>query len=352
MNQPGKSVANREIQKHRDAQGKGTTRTMSLQASISVAMCTYNGSKFVQEQLESIARQSRRPVELIVIDDRSTDTTVELVREFAKTAPFPVIIQVNEQNIGGSSKGITKNFEAAVALCQGDFIVPCDQDDIWVAEKLARMAGALEQTPGLDGAFSDAQLVTEKGVRKGIRLSQTTGLNAAEQRRIARGEALPLVLSMTKVYGSSLIFPSRLKQYLPVPPHWWFDAWMGTMAAVHGGLLFLPEELYLYRIHPNQSVSASVQTATKRMQRWRSSAKEYWKASEPQLRDLYDRLAAENNPGLQPHLAYLRGRMDLLQFRADLPANRLQRLSRILPRSQEYYRYFNGWRSLVKDLTA
>ncbi len=326
--------------------------TMRQRSSISVAMCTYNGAKFVGEQLESIAKQTRLPAELIVIDDRSTDATAEIVRRFAKTAPFAVRIHVNEQNVGSSSKGITKNFETAVALCQGELIVPCDQDDIWVAEKLARMAGALEQTPGLDGVFSDAQLVTEKGVRKGVRLSQTTGLNGAEQARIARGEALPLVLSMTKVYGSSLMFHSRLKQYLPVPPHWWFDAWMGTMAAVHGGLRFMPEELYLYRIHPNQSVSASVQTAAKRMQRWRSSAAEYWKASEPQLQDLYDRLTTERNPGLQTHLTYLRGRMDLLQFRANLPAKRLQRLSRILPRSGQYHRYFNGWRSLVKDLTA
>lgn len=331
---------------------RGVTETMSPKGSISVAMCTYNGAKFVGEQMESIAKQTRLPAELIVIDDRSTDATVEIVREFARTAPFAVQIHVNEQNVGASSKGITKNFEAAVALCGGEFIVPCDQDDIWVAEKLARMAGVLEQTPGMDGVFSDAQLVTEAGVHKGVLLSQTTGLNGAEQARIARGDALPLVLSMTKVYGSSLIFHSRLKQYLPVPPHWWFDAWMGTMAAVHGGLRFLPEELYLYRIHPNQSVSASVQTTAKRMQRWRSSAEEYWRASEPQLQDLYERLARENDPGLQPHLAYLRGRMDLLRFRADLPQNRLQRVSRILLRSGEYHRYFNGWRSLLKDLTA
>ena len=328
------------------------TDVASQKGSISVAMCTYNGARFVEEQLQSIAKQTRLPAELIVIDDRSTDNTAALIQAFATTAPFPVHLQVNEQNVGGSSKGITKNFEAAVALCQGEFIVPCDQDDIWVVEKLARMADALERNPGLDGAFSDAQLVTETGVPKNVRLSQTTGLNAAEQARIARGEALPLVLSMTKVYGSSLVFHSRLKQYLPVPPHWWFDAWIGTMAAVHGGLRFLPEELYFYRIHPNQSVSASVQTTSKRMQRWRSSAQDYWKASQPQLQDLYAHLVSENDPRLNPHLAYLRGRMDLLQFRANLPQDRLQRLSRILRRSGEYHRYFNGWRSLVKDLTA
>ena len=325
---------------------------MSQHSSISVAMCTYNGAKFVGAQLDSIAQQTRMPAELIVIDDRSVDTTVTIVEAFARTAPFPVKLHVNEANIGSASKGITKNFETAVALCHGDLIAPCDQDDVWVPEKLARMARAFEENPALDGAFSDAQLVTESGAPKGIRLSRTTGLNAAEQARIARGEALPLVLSMTKVYGSSMMFHSRLKKTLPVPPHWWFDAWMATMAATHGGLRFLPEELYLYRIHPHQSVSASLQTTTQRLQRWRSSAKQYWETAEPQLQELHDRLQSEGDSVAMPHLAYLRGRMHLLRFRADLPDNRLLRMLRILPKEAQYRRYFNGWRSMAKDLTA
>ncbi len=324
----------------------------SVSGSISVAMCTYNGEKFVAAQLDSIARQTRLPMELLVIDDRSSDGTAEIARQFAKSAPFPVHVHTNPQNVGGTSKGITKNFEAAVARCTGEFIVPCDQDDVWLPQKLARMAQTLEATPGLDGVFSDAQLVTETGVPKGVRLSQTTGLNAAEQARLNRGQALPLVLSMTKVYGSSLMFHSRLKPYFPVPPHWWFDAWVGTMAAVHGGLRFLPEELYLYRIHPHQSVSASVQTASKRIERWRRSAKAYWESSEPQLTELYERLDGEARAEMKPHLDYLRGRMALLHFRADLPHNPVSRLWRVLSRSREYYQFFNGGRSLVKDLTA
>ncbi len=326
---------------------------MSLQKNISVAMCTYNGEKYLKEQLDSIAAQTRLPSQLVIVDDRSTDSSVEIIRSFALTAPFQVELIVNPVNIGSSSKGITKNFEEATRLCTGAIIVPCDQDDVWVPRKLAVMAAFLEADSTIGAVFSDAQLVTEKGAPKNILLSQTTGLNKSEQRRLARGDALPLILSMTKVYGSSLMFDARLRdKILPVPKHWWFDAWVASMAVVHARLVFTPEQLYFYRIHPNQSVSASLDTLPDRVRRWRSSARDFWLASEGPLKDLYGRIEAEKNPKLQNYLDYLQGRLTLLQFRSELPANHIARAIKILPAAVDYFRYFNGWRSLVKDLTA
>ncbi len=326
---------------------------MAQMKSISVAMCTYNGEKYLKEQLDSIAAQTRLPMELIICDDRSKDSSAEIIENFAKTAPFPVKFQVNEVNLGGSAKGITKNFEQAVAMCSGELIVPCDQDDIWVPEKLARMAGMMEDDPALRGLFSDGQLVTDKGVPKGVLLSQTTGLTASEQERLARGDALPLLMSMTKVYGSSMMFDARLmEKILPVPPHWWFDAWVACMAAVHGGLAFTPECLYLYRIHATQSVSASLPTFSERIQRWRSSAKDYWKISEGPLKDLYERLEAEKNPKMEPYMQYVAGRMELLRFRAELQGNPVVRVVKVLGQTKNYQRFFNGWKSMIKDMSA
>ena len=67
-------------------------------------MCTYNGERFLADQLESIAAQSRPPGELVVCDDRSTDSTVDLIRQFAQSAPFPVRIHVNPVNLGSSAR--------------------------------------------------------------------------------------------------------------------------------------------------------------------------------------------------------------------------------------------------------
>jgi glycosyltransferase involved in cell wall biosynthesis len=326
---------------------------MSHRKSISVAMCTYNGGKYIKEQLESIARQTRLPAELIICDDRSTDSTPDIIRDFSASAPFPVKFSINPVNLGSSAKGISRNFAQACTLCTGELIVPCDQDDIWMPNKLAFMAEMMEQDPRLGGLFSDAQLVTDQGKPKGILLSQTTGLTRQEQKRLARGDALPLLMSMTKVYGSSMMFDARLlDKVLPIPPNWWFDAWVACVAAVHAKLAFTPESLYLYRIHATQSVSASLPTFSDRIKRWRSSAKEYWKASEPPLADLYSHLAAEKSPGMEPYMDYVHGRMELLRFRAELPSNPFSRAIRIIPRMGEYHRYFNGWKSLVKDLTS
>ena len=108
---------------------------MTHSKTISVAMCTYNGEKYLREQLESIALQTRLPAELVICDDRSTDSTSEIIRNFADSAPFPVRFNLNPVNLGGATKGITKNFEQASRLCTGDLIAFCDQDDVWLPKK-------------------------------------------------------------------------------------------------------------------------------------------------------------------------------------------------------------------------
>src|SRR5215467_4239016 len=101
---------------------------------LSVALCTYNGSRFLQEQLGSIGSQSRPPDELVICDDGSSDDTVDIIKRFALNAPFPVKLEVNASNLGS-----TKNFELAVSLCCGDVIALSDQDDVWDATKLAKI---------------------------------------------------------------------------------------------------------------------------------------------------------------------------------------------------------------------
>src|SRR5258708_37621369 len=102
---------------------------------LSVAMCTYNGARFLPEQLESIAAQTKLPDELVVCDDRSTDGSVEIIRSFAQRAPFEIRLDINANNLGS-----TKNFEKAIGLCQGEIIALADQDDVWCPQKLSRIA--------------------------------------------------------------------------------------------------------------------------------------------------------------------------------------------------------------------
>src|ERR1019366_197610 len=102
--------------------------SLSRKNRISVALCTYNGERFLSQQLASIGKQTRLPDELVVCDDSSTDRTVAIVREFAASVSFPVRVFENQRNLGSAA-----NFERAIRLCDGDLIALSDQDDIWYA---------------------------------------------------------------------------------------------------------------------------------------------------------------------------------------------------------------------------
>src|ERR1700751_2230018 len=102
--------------------------------TISVALCAYNSSRYGEEQLESIASQSRLPDEVVICDDDSVDDTPSILERFRKEAPFDVRIHRNETNLG-----VTRNFEKAIALCSGDIIALSDCDDVWRGDKLERL---------------------------------------------------------------------------------------------------------------------------------------------------------------------------------------------------------------------
>lgn len=105
-----------------------------MDLTISIALATYNGARFLKQQLVSLAEQSSLPFELVVTDDGSTDQTLAILESFARAAPFPVSIHRNEQRLG---YGI--NFLKAASMCTGDVIAFCDQDDVWLPAKLERL---------------------------------------------------------------------------------------------------------------------------------------------------------------------------------------------------------------------
>lgn len=106
---------------------------------ISVAMATYNGEKFIRQQLDSCLGQTLKPFEIVVVDDCSTDGTWFILKEYERRFPNVHVFR-NEEN-----KKPLFTFKRAFSLTQGDFVAPCDQDDIWFEDKLEKCYAAIDE---------------------------------------------------------------------------------------------------------------------------------------------------------------------------------------------------------------
>lgn len=123
---------------------------MSNMSTVSIAMCTYNGAGFLQQQLDSLAQQTRRPDEIIICDDVSSDDSVAIAQAFAEKSGLKVRVHQNAQNLG-----YVKNFEKAISLCTQDLIFLCDQDDFWQPNKIEQMVEVFDAEPNVGLVLHD-----------------------------------------------------------------------------------------------------------------------------------------------------------------------------------------------------
>lgn len=226
---------------------------------ISVALASYNGEKHIREQLDSIARQTLLPLELVITDDGSTDATLRIVEDFARAAPFPVRWFQNDINLGYAG-----NFLKAASLCTGDVIAFCDQDDIWLENKLSKCAGCFRDSEVMLAAHS-ALTIFESGQSGHIfpRFPRT---------RIADlGSVDPFVYP----HGFATVVRRDLVQIRPGPhrpaelqAH---DQWFWFLAATTGKIAMIADVLVLYRQHGNNLYGA-LQPPTA-LQRFRRAAR-------------------------------------------------------------------------------
>jgi glycosyltransferase involved in cell wall biosynthesis len=200
---------------------------------VSVALCTYNGSQFLAEQLTSVIEQTYRNVEIIIVDDCSTDESVEISKRFAARDSRIRVVR-NSKNLGFKA-----NFEFAMTLCSGDFIAPCDQDDIWEPEKIARLVEVIGQR-GL--SYCDSALVDAQGTPTGVRMSSIVHMATTD-------DPVPFAFGNC-VSGHAMLFRRELLQLaLPIPEEFFHDWWIAAVAAARGGIAFHRESLVLYRQH-------------------------------------------------------------------------------------------------------
>lgn len=315
---------------------------------LSIAMCTYNGARFLPKQLESIAGQTRLPDELVVCDDRSTDESVEILKTFVCRAPFAVRLEIND-----SRRGSTKNFEKAIGLCHGEIVALADQDDIWYPNKLERIEAVFLAKPSVGVVFSDADVVDENQIPLGIRLWRWSGFNPAHQ-GMSNGRGTQLLLNHNIVTGATMAFRAGFRDLLlPIPKSWVHDAWIALLVSVIADLAAIGEPLIRYRKHAEQQIGLlDFAIAERFVPAKRRGADEYYAMAQQFTLARERLLTAGDDPRVQAVIPDFETKIKHLSTRAQMATEGLSRLPRILEEllSRRYHRYSAGWKSAAKDL--
>jgi len=308
-------------------------------------MCTYNGDRFLGEQLRSIAVQTVIPDELVVCDDCSSDSTIQILENFAATAPFPVRILRNPKNLGS-----TQNFAKAIGLCRGELIALSDQDDVWHEQKLAKLADMFADRQ-VGGVFSDGELIDGDGRVLSSSLWRVFGFTAQLRIKWQNEGAASVLLRQNIVTGATLMFRSRLRElFLPIPTQWIHDGWIAWIISLAGRLDFISLPLIYYRIHTAQQAGIPGLNAKARLLRATQDKRDDFELAAKQFECLRDHVMSNEQLFHLNILNVLRNKIDHCYFRAGLPENRLSRFTKVWSHLSEYAENSRGFREALKDM--
>jgi glycosyltransferase involved in cell wall biosynthesis len=258
--------------------------------TISIALATYNGASHLEEQLGDLANQSLLPCELVVCDDGSTDRTLDIIQDFADSAPFPVRLHRNPARVG-----YRQNFIQCAERCSGDLIAFCDQDDRWSSQKLQTIAAQFED-PETMLVFHNARVV-----RPGAPVARLQRGEEAEQWDALAAPPWLFALGFTQVFRRCLIqfnglWPKSVDQNCDGEPlaH---DQWYFFLASVIGRVAYVPRVLADYRQHGTNTYG------------WRGRLATLWSRSAEETKDA--------RRAIRRRFAAAGSRMKILQEAAD-----------------------------------
>lgn len=210
---------------------------------ISIAMATYNGEKFIRQQLDSILLQSFADFELIICDDCSYDATVKIIKQYQQKDSRINLYQ-NEKNLG-----FKKNFEKIISVCKGDYIAFCDQDDIWEPNHLEILYKNIGEN---DCIGANSLIIDEKGVSQNKTLLEYWPIHVMpkNEKELFQHELYSNVIQGT----ASLIKASLIKQALPIPEDIkYHDYWFALVAGLNEKCKYIGDVVLKYRRHSNNA---------------------------------------------------------------------------------------------------
>lgn len=215
------------------------------QDKISVAMATYNGAKFLREQLDSLYNQTRIPDEIFVSDDHSDDETIDILEEYHQKYDLKYIVN-------NTTEGVNRNFEKAIKNCSGDYVILSDQDDIWFPEKIEASYNKIKEIEGDSPALVSSQCFHIDA--KGNIISKETNI-----KRDTSSCADTILQPSGVTQGCSLMINKKLLSLLkPFPPTkvCMYDCYIGFIGACIGIKYNMAKPLMFHRHHRNNVTSS------------------------------------------------------------------------------------------------
>lgn len=314
-----------------------------------IILGSYNGEKYIKEQIKSFFRQTQLPDLLIVSDDASTDRTVEVVRALAKVSPFPIKIIENTTN-----SGYTKNFENLLEVADGDFIFFSDQDDYWFPNKIEIVTKEFLKSEKIMWVINDMILADGK-------LEPTPFTQLTNIRKIGMSDE-------TFVAGCAVAIRKEWKSIvLPFPENYeGHDNWISRLAAITGSRKIIEKPLQLYRRH-GFNISQSFASKTEKVSQFSAaishglqSAEKGWTKELERLQLTRDRIAEKRevlefldlSSDHNKALVISDRKINIYQKR--IANSKKNKFSRFLPLCKMYlqgdYQIFLGYKSFIKDL--
>lgn len=315
----------------------------------SVALCTYNGEEYVIEQLQSILGQTIPPAQIVVSDDGSQDSTLELVDEFLKDKDVSYILTKNS-----GKHGVSSNFMNALHLCTEEIIFTSDQDDIWKRNKAEVILNIYKNNSKALLVFSNGELVDSSLKPLGCDIWKAVGITAE---KCKEGDWFHYLLKSCLVTGATMAFKQSLvKDVTDIPKEWLHDGWFSWLAVSQNGLVPCAEKLILYRQHSSNVVGMKPKfNIYSRFREWYANFSNIFTSHQKRYfrtLSLYQNIGSRFNPkqqnDLQECVAFWGKLSHLLEER------KISRVIYVLQSYKDGYydKFYTGLRGAIRDIVV
>lgn len=218
---------------------------MNNLSNVSIVMASYNGDKFIREQIDSILKNTYQDWTLEICDDGSTDKTVEIVEEYIDKYPDKISLHRNERNLG-----VVINFLEGAKRAKGKYIMFCDQDDVWLSNKIEYTMDQMKKSESRFGADTPITVFTDAKVVDVRLRTLEESFYEASSLDVSKVD-IPHLLMENKLLGCTIMFNQPLMDKIIEFPDFarYHDWWVGLISSSFGKIVYLNEPTLLYRQH-------------------------------------------------------------------------------------------------------